>query len=77
MRHRDPPITEAELWQEGGLVTVRDVMNITSLSRQRIIAFVESGHLEAIRYHPTGKHQFKREVIRAWLIAAGHKQPAA
>jgi hypothetical protein len=76
-RYRQPPITEAELWQDGGLVTVRDVANITHLSRQRIIAFAESGQLEYIRYHPTGKFQFKREVVRAWLLASGHRRPAA
>lgn len=76
-RHRQPPISEAELWQDGGLVSMRDVCSITNRSRQFIVQLVESGELEAIRFHPTAKYQFKRDVVRAWLIRSGFNRPAA
>lgn len=76
-RHHRPPVTEAEIWHDGGHVTVKDICLITNRSRQWVIAQVESGELKSIRYNDRGKYCFKREVVRAWLLKAGHPRHAA
>lgn len=68
------PLTETELWQDGPPVRVRDLVNITGLSREKICDDVRAGRLPA-KHCGTGSSLYlvQRSAARTYIVALGHE----
>lgn len=67
-RYRKPPVTYAELAEPGQPLRLRDVMNITGVTRPTILAEMDRGELHAFRIRPRSGSpwMFTREEVRRW-----------
>jgi hypothetical protein len=74
-RYSTPPLTLAEVWQDGPPVGMRDLEAITGLSRVTLRADVQSGRLPAARRLSVGRLLVRRSDARAWLSAMGFDAP--
>jgi hypothetical protein len=72
-RYRHPPLTLADVFDEGPPVLVRHLVEITGLSRETVSNDIRLGHLHACRRDQSGRSRYfvPRAEARRWLTALG------
>jgi hypothetical protein len=75
-RYRTPPLTIADVWQDGPPARLRDLVAISGLTASTVRAEITAGALVAHRLGTDGYWLVQRAEARRWLVALGI-QPTA
>jgi hypothetical protein len=70
-RYNRPPLTLADVWQDGPPARIRDLTAISGLTPATVRAEITAGQLLAHRLASDGYWMIQRSDARRWLAALG------
>lgn len=72
-RYRHPPLTLQDVFVDGPPILVRDLVEITGLTRETVGNDIRLGHLHACRRDQSGRSRYfvPRIEARRWLTSLG------
>jgi hypothetical protein len=70
-RYNTPPLTIADVWQDGPPLRLRDLVAITGLTPETVRAEIAARQLTGHRLAGNGYWMIQRAEARRWLAALG------